>query len=307
MDGLVKNKTKIQGLRHKQRLFNDIKAWIWLLPLVLALYLMVWRPTVMGVVWSFFKMKGYSPQEFIGLKNFMEVMRDTEFLPTILNSAKYVALSLVVGFVPPVIMAIMINEMVHFKNGFKLVTYLPAIIPGVAVSLMWYYMYFPDETGLLNMVLRTFGLEPYEWLMDSKFTILYIIISMTWNGAPATMLLYFSALQGINTELYEAAIIDGAGMFRKLWNVTLPQLGGVLLLNFVSQIISVFQVMEQPMTMTGGGPNNASTTVGYQIYKYGFVSGRAGHALALSVITFMILIVMTAFYFKLEKKMSENY
>ena len=307
MDSLVKNKTKIQRLKHRQRLLNDIKAWIWLLPLVIALYLMVWRPTVMGVVWSFFKMKGYSPQEFIGLQNFIEVIRDTEFLPTMLNSVKYVVLSLIVGFIPPVIMAVMINEMVHFKNGFKLVTYLPAIIPGVAVSLMWYYMYFPDETGLLNMVLNLFGLEPYEWLMDGEFTILYIIISMTWNGAPATMLLYFSALQGINTELYEAAIIDGAGMLRKFWNITLPQLGGVLLLTFVNQIIGVFQVMEQPMAMTGGGPNNASTSVGYQIYKYGFVSGRAGHALALSVITFLILIVMTAFYFKLEKKVSENY
>ena len=307
MDSLVKNKTKIQKLKQKQRLFNDVKAWIWLLPLVIALYLMVWRPTVIGVVWSFFKMKGYSPEEFIGLKNFIEVMRDTEFLPTMLNSVEYVVLSLVVGFVPPIIMAVMMNEMVHFKNGFKLITYLPAIIPGVAVSLMWYYMYYPDSTGLLNMVLNAFGLESYEWLMDGRFTILYIIISMTWNGAPATMLLYFSALQGINTELYEAAIIDGAGMFKKFWNVTLPQLGGVLLLNFVNQIIGVFQVMEQPMAMTGGGPNNASTTVGYQIYKYGFVSGRAGHALALSVITFMILIVMTAFYFKLEKKVSENY
>lgn len=307
MDSLVKNKKKIQGLKHRQRILNDVKAWIWLLPLVIALYLMVWRPTVMGIVWSFFKMKGYSPQGFIGLKNFIEVVRDTEFLPTVLNSGKYVVLSLIVGFIPPIIMAIMINEMVHFKNGFKLVTYLPAIIPGVAASLMWYYMYFPDETGLLNMVLNAVGLEPYEWLMDGKFTILYIVISMTWSGAPATMLLYFSALQGINTELYEAAIIDGAGMFRKFWNVTLPQLGGVLLLNFVSQIINIFQVMEQPMTMTGGGPNNASTTVGYQIYKYGFVSGRAGHALALSVITFMILIVMTTFYFKLEKKVSENY
>lgn len=307
MDSLVRNKTKIQRIKQKQRLFNDVKAWIWLLPLVIALYLMVWRPTVIGVVWSFFKMKGYSPEGFIGFKNFIEVMSDTEFLPTMLNSLEYVVLSLIVGFVPPVIIAVMINEMVHFKNGFKLVTYLPALIPGVAVSLMWYYMYYPDSTGLLNMVLNALGLESYEWLMDGRFTILYIIISMTWNGAPATMLLYFSALQGINTELYEAAVIDGAGMFKKFWNVTLPQLGGVLLLNFVNQIIGVFQVMEQPMAMTGGGPNNASTTVGYQIYKYGFVGGRAGHALALSVITFVILMVMTAFYFKLEKKVSENY
>lgn len=296
----------VRKIKTSQRLSNDMKAWVLLLPLVVAMYLMLWRPTVMGMVWSFFKMKGYTPTEFIGLRNFIEVMRDTEFLPTVINSMKYVVISIVVGFIPPLVMAIMINEMAHFKDGFKLITYLPAIIPGVVVSLMWYYMYNPDNSGLLNSLLMKFGIEPYGWLMDGRFTILYIIISMTWAGAPATMLLYFSALQGINTELYEAAIIDGAGMFRKLWNVTIPQLGGVLLLNFISQIINVFQVMEQPLTMTGGGPNNASTTVGLQIYKYGFVSGRAGHAMALSVIVFIILVVMTMYYFKLEKKVSEN-
>ena len=306
MDRSIKSKKKINSIRRKQRLLNDVKTWLLLIPLVVALYLMVWRPTVMGMVWSFFKMKGYSPQEFIGLKNFIEVIQDTEFLSTVWSSIKYVIISLTVGFIPPIIMAIMIDEMVHFKNGFKLITYLPALIPGVAVSLMWYYMYLPDSAGLLNSVRAVFGLGPYEWLMDGKFTILYIVISMTWSGAPATMLLYYSALQGINTELYEAAIIDGAGMMQKLWHVTLPQLGGVLLLCFVSQVIGVFQVMEQPMAMTGGGPNNASTSVGYQIYKYGFVSGRAGHAMALSVIVFILLILMTIFYFRLEKKVSEN-
>lgn len=297
----------LNRMRTRQRLNNDVKAWLLMLPLVIAMYLMLWRPTAMGFFWSFFKMKGYTPTEFVGFRNFIEVMRDTEFLPTIINSVKYVVCSMIVGFVPPLIMAIMINEMVHFKNGFKLITYLPAIIPGVVVSLMWYFMYQPDSTGLLNAVLSKFGIEPYGWLMDGEFTILYIVISMTWAGAPGTMLLYFSALQGINTELYEAAIIDGAGMFKKFWNVTLPQLGGVLLLNFVSQIINVFQVMEQPLAMTGGGPNNASTTVGLQIYKYGFVSGRAGHAMALSVIVFILLVLMTVYYFKLEKKVSENF
>lgn len=297
----------IHRVRAGQRLSNDLKAWVLMIPLVIAMYLMLWRPTVMGAYFSFFKMKGYTPTEFIGFQNFVEVMKDTEFIPTILNSIKYVVISIVVGFVPPLIMAIMINEMVHFKNGFKLITYLPAIIPGVVVSLMWYYMYQPDSAGLLNALLSKFGIEPYGWLMDGKFTILYIVISMTWSGAPATMLLYFSALQGINTDLYEAATIDGAGMFRKLWNVTIPQLGGVLLLNFISQIINVFQVMEQPLAMTGGGPNNASTTVGLQIYKYGFVSGRAGHAMALSVIVFILLMIMTMYYFRLEKKVSENF
>ena len=289
-----------------QRIKNDFSAWILLLPLLLIMYLWVWRPTVMGVVWSFFKMKGYTPTEFIGLKNYIDVITDTEFIPTLLNTLKYVGYSLVVGFIPPVIIAIMINEVMHFKSGFRVIIYLPAVIPAIAANLMWYFMYYPDQSGLLNQILAIFGASPYGWLNDAKFTILYIIVAMTWQGFGATMILYYAAIQSVSIDLYEAATIDGAGMLRRLWNVTIPQISGILLLAFVQQIIGVFQVLDQPMVMTGGGPNNASTSVGYQLYKYGFVNGRAGHAMALGVIIFVILLIATAFYFHLNRKVEEN-
>lgn len=289
-----------------QRIKNDFSAWILLLPLLLIMYLWVWRPTVMGVVWSFFKMKGYTPTEFIGLKNYIDVITDTEFIPTLLNTLKYVGYSLVVGFIPPVIIAIMINEVMHFKSGFRVIIYLPAVIPAIAANLMWHFMYYPDQSGLLNQILAIFGASPYGWLNDAKFTILYIIVAMTWQGFGATMILYYAAIQSVSIDLYEAATIDGAGMLRRLWNVTIPQISGILLLAFVQQIIGVFQVLDQPMVMTGGGPNNASTSVGYQLYKYGFVNGRAGHAMALGVIIFVILLIATAFYFHLNRKVEEN-
>lgn len=307
MNDMKTGKSSVAGIKRRQKLKNDLSAWMLLLPVVAVVYLMIWRPTVMGGVWSFFKMKGYTPKEFIGLENYYEVIKDTQFIPTLLNTIKYVLWSLVVGYIPPVIIATFINEMVHFKSGFKITIYLPAIIPGIAATLMWYYMYFPDESGLLNMILSKFGMDPYGWLNDERFTILYIIISMTWHGFAGTVILYFATLQGVSTELYEAATIDGAGIFGRFWNITLPQISGLLLLNLVSQIKGVFQVMEQPMAMTGGGPNNASISVGFQLYKYGFVSGRAGHAMALGVIIFLILMVITCFYFYLQKKVEENY
>lgn len=289
-----------------QRIRNDFAAWILIIPLLIVMYLCVWRPTVMSGVWSFFKMKGYTPTEFIGLRNYVEVISDTQFIPTLVNTLEYVLWSFVVGFIPPVIIAVMINEMVHLKSFFKTFTYLPAVIPGVAAYLIWYFVYSPDTTGLLNMLLSKIGMEPYVWLNDERFTILYIIISSTWHAFPGTMVLYLAALQSVQVELYEAATVDGAGMFCKLRNVTIPQISGMLLLGFVNQIIGVFQTMEQPMTMTGGGPNNASITVGLQLYKYGFVNGRAGHAMALGVIIFLILIVVTSFYFYLNKKIEKN-
>lgn len=285
---------------------NNVSAWLLLLPLLILMYLFVWRPTVMGGVWSFFKMKGYTPTEFIGFKNYIDVITDTEFLPTMLNTLKYVGWSLIIGFIPPVAIAVMVNEVMHFKGGFRVLIYLPGVIPGIAANLMWYFMYYPDASGLLNQILALFGQEPYVWLNDPNFTILYIIIAMTWSGFGGTMILYYAAIQSVSMDIYEAATIDGAGMFKRLWHVTLPQISGTLLLTFVNQIIGVFQVLDQPMVMTQGGPNNASTSIGYQLYKYGFVSGRAGHAMALGVIIFVILLIATAFYFKLNKKVEEN-
>jgi multiple sugar transport system permease protein len=292
--------------KHK-KIRNEVTMWLLLLPLAIIMYLWVWRPTIMGMVWSTFKMKGYTPQEFIGLKNYIDVVTDTEFIPILFNTLKYVFWSLVVGFIPPIAIAIILNELIHFKNTFRIIIYLPAVIPGVAANLMWYFMYYPDETGLLNKIIMSLGGQPYIWLNDPKFSILFIIISMTWHGFGSTMILYYAALQSVPADLYEAATIDGAGILKKAFNITLPQIGGVVLLSLVNQIIAVFQVLDQPMVMTGGGPNGASTSIGYQLYKYGFVSGRTGHAMALGVIIFFILLLMTIFYFRMNKKIEENY
>ena len=297
------------GRKRKIHFRNNLEAWILMLPMVIILYLLVWRPTALGGVWSFFHMKAYSVGEFCGFDNYRKVLMHSQFLPTLWNTVQYVFWSLVIGFLPPLFIAIMVNEVVHFKNGFRVLIYMPAVIPGIAAMLMWYYMYYPDKTGLLNMLLGRLGIEPFGWLNDPKFTIIGIVIYSTWKSFPRTMLLYFASLQAVSTELYEAAQIDGAGPMKRLWHVTRPAMEGILLLNLVNQIISVFQIMEQPLAMTGGGPNGASTSLSYQLYQYGFNSGgkATGQAMALGVIIFLILIVFTIFYFWLNRKVEDRY
>ena len=121
--------------------------------------------------------------------------------------------------------------------------------------------------------------------------------------------MYFAALQNVSTEVYEAALIDGAGPWKRFWNVTRPATEGILLLQLVRQIISVFQIMQEPLAMTDGGPNGASTSLSYQLYQYGFNSGGkgTGQAMALGVIIFLILIVFTIFYFYVNKKVEDRY
>lgn len=279
------------------------------MPMIIILYLFVWRPTVLGAVWSFFRMRAYTVLDFCGFDNYVKVLTHTQFMPMLINTVKYVFWSFVIGFLPPLFIAIMINEMVHFKNAFRVIIYIPAVIPGIAAMLMWYFIYYPDKTGLLNMVLAKFGMQPHRWLNDPNFTIIGIIIYTTWKGFAGTMLLYYAALQGVSTELYEAALIDGAGPFKRLWNVTRPAIEGLLLLNVVRQIIGVFQIMQEPLAMTGGGPDGASTSLSYQLYQYGFNSGGkgTGQAMALGMIIFLILIVFTVFYFWLNRKVEDRY
>lgn len=295
--------------KRKARLRNEFDAWVLMLPMVVILYLLVWRPTVLGAVWSFFKMNGYTPVGFCGFDNFRKVVTHSQFWPMLWNNCQYVFWSLVIGYIPPLLFAVMLNELVHFKGFLRITTYIPAVIPGIAAMLMWYFMYYPDQTGLLNMVLAKVGLGPYNWLNNPKFTIIGITIYKTWKGFAGTMLLYYAALQGVSVELYEAALIDGAGSWKRFWNVTRPALEGLLLLNVVRQIIAVFQTMEEPLAMTGGGPNGASTTLSFQLYQYGFNSGGkgVGQAMALGLIIFMILIVFTIFYFWLNRRVEDRY
>ena len=287
-------------------IFKDVRAWLIMLPMIIVFYLFVWRPTVMGAWWSFYNMKGYSPQEFIGLRNYIEVITDTQFPTVMWNTVQYVLWSLVIGYLPPLAIALALNEVIYGKSFFRTIMYLPVVIPGIAAMLMWYFIYFPDQTGLLNQVVMLFGLEPQGWLNDPNMVIILLIIQMTWKSFGGAVLMYFAALQGVSVDLYEASTIDGAGMFKKIKYITIPQISGVMLLTFVNQIIGVFQVLQEPMIMTGGGPDGASISMGYQLYRYGFVSARAGHAMALGVIIFAVLLVLTVVYKIMDKRIQEN-
>lgn len=299
-----KRKTKIKAAWLPTK--RDMSAWILILPAMLLIYLFVIRPQVMGTYWSFFDMKGYKVQEFAGLDNYRTVIGDSMFVKTLWNTCQYVLWSIVIGYFMPIIVAILLNELVHIRNTYRVLVYFPSVLPAAGVALLWYFIYYPDAGGLLNMAGQFFGLEPYVWLQDSKWTILYIIISMTWSGCGSSAIYYFAALQGVSRELYEAAIIDGAGFIRRIRTVTLPHISGIALLFLVRQIISVFSVMEQPLQMTDGGPNGASTTLGLLAYKYGFVTIKPDLAMAVGVIMFLILAVITCFYFYLDKKIERQ-
>lgn len=284
---------------------RNVSGWILILPSLLLFVMLVWRPIIIGIGYSFFKLQGFTPIEFVGLKNFRDVLTDTNFIQTLKNTVGYVFWSLIIGFPLPFICAVMLNEMVHMQGYFKITTYLPVIIPSIATCMIWKMMYMDGDGGFLNMIRYYFGLGPMNWLSNKNLAIPLIIISMTWNGFGSTLIMYLATLQGVNQELYEAARLDGAGFFGRIRYVLLPHMRGLLLLMLVRQIIGVFNITEQPLTMTGGGPNGATLSLGLTNYYYAFKYGQYDKSLALGVVTFCLLLVLTFVYFGLDKRVDE--
>ena len=285
------------------RIKNQSMMWLLLLPTTFALVMFIIYPILSGIILSFFHVKGFSPTTFCGLENYKNVLHDTLFMKTLTNSLLYVFWSLVIGFLPPLAFAIMLDEVVHFKQGFKFITYLPAVTPALAVSLLWTSIYNSVTGGLLNMIIARFGIPAQQWLGNPNLALPLIIVSMTWNGYGSTMLLYLAALQGVNRDLYEAALIDGAGIWRRLFKITLPKIAPTMLLLGVRQMIGVFQIMDQPLVMTDGGPNNATMSINLASYKMAFTYMQVDRSLALGVVAFGILLILTIAYFRLDKKL----
>lgn len=302
MKKILRSTNDLQRRKSGMSLLKDVRSWALFLPTAIILYFFLIRPIVMGFWYSLHDMQGFTVKEFIGLDNYKTVLSDTQFPRVLMNTISYVIWSFIIGFVPPIAIAVMLNEMVHFKGWFKFSTYFPCIVPMVAATMLWYYMYMPDSSGLLNTVLLKLGIAPQDWLQNSIITIPLIVIMSTWKGFGGTMVLYLAALQGVNQDLYEAAMIDGAGFLRRVFSITIPQIIGIVLLNAVRQIIGVFQIMVEPMTMTGGGPDGASMSLALWGYRTAFVDFNAGTSLAIGAITFLILIVLTIFYFFVERK-----
>ncbi len=304
-------KTKTEGLNIKRKktskiqLKSNIAGWLLILPAILAFVLVTWRPIVIAIVDSFYKIQGVERIEFVGLKNYIDVLTDTNFLKALVNTIKYVLWSLVIGLPLPFFTAIMINEMVKTKQFFNVAVYVPCVIPAMATYLIWRMIYSDSAGGLLNMVLYFFGFSPMSWLSNAKLSIPLIIITMTWNGFGGAVILFLASLQGIDKSLYEAARLDGAGIFMRMKVVMMPNMLGILLLQTIRQIISVFQVSEQPLVMTGGGPNGASTTLGLTNYFLAFKYGQFDKSMALGIIMFLMLIWLTLLYFRLDKKIND--
>lgn len=297
----MKAKKKTAAATKKKFNKSDLAGWLIMLPALILFAFFVWEPLLESVRMSLYSARGVELQEFVGFKNYIEVLNNVDFKAAFANTFKYIGWSLIIGFVVPIIAAILISETVHLKGLFRTAVYFPNMIPGMAVSIMWVYFFRPGETGVLNILLSKVGIEPSVWLNNAALVIPLIVVALTWKGFGSTSLIYMAGISGINPEYYEAAAIDGAGVFRRIWHITLPciiSLGKTML---ILQVISVFQILYEPLVMTNGGPNGASQSIMLLVYRYAFSEFDYPNAAALSVMICIVLILLSGLYMKLAK------
>ncbi|RIQ20253.1 sugar ABC transporter permease [Jiangella rhizosphaerae] len=283
---------------------GGLSTLLLLLPLLLVFGYFAWFPIGRAVVMSFQETNLVTDPAWVGLDNFRQVLEDPLFWTSVRNTLYFTGLALLFGYPVPLVLAVVMSELRRGKGLYSALAYLPVVVPPVVAVLLWRFFYDASQTGVFNTILGWVGLGPFSWIQEASSAMPSLVLQATWANAGATVLIYLAALTGVRGDLYDAAEVDGAGLWRKVWHVTLPQLRGVLLITLILQVIATFQVFTEPYLMTNGGPQNATVTVLLQIYNYAFRFGDYGAATALSVLLALFLAVMSAVYFRLTRSWS---
>ncbi|NYE19692.1 carbohydrate ABC transporter permease [Microbacterium immunditiarum] len=280
---------------------------VFLLPLLASFALFSWKPIVDSAVMAFQQTNLIAPPEWVGLENFATVLSDPLLGTAVVNTLWFAVLALLLGYPVPLVVAVLMSEVRRGRGLFSALAYLPVVVPPVVAALLWKFFYDASPNGVFNTIVGWFGIPPQPWLQDQLSAMPSIVLFATWSAAGGTVIIYLAALVGVAPELYDAAEVDGAGIWRKVWHVTVPQLRGVLLITFILQIIGTAQVFLEPFLLTAGGPANSTTTILMLIYKYAFqnsLGGDYGAATALSIMLAIVLGLFSALYFRLTKSWS---
>ena len=288
---------------------GGLTTLLFLLPLLIIFGVFSWSPIVQAVIMSFQKTNLVTPPIFVGWDNFVAVFNDPLFWTAVRNTAYFAFLAILIGYPVPLIVAVLMSEVRRFKGLFSVLAYLPVVILPVVSVLLWKIFYDAGPTGVFNTILGWFHIPPQPWIQDAATAMPSLVLQATWAGAGGTIIIYLAAMTSVAPELYDAAEVDGASLWAKIWHVTLPQLRGILFITFILQIIATAQVFLQPYLFTGGGPANSTTTILLLIYQYAFTNslgGAYGEATALSLMLAVFLAVLSIVYFRLTARWSDQ-
>jgi multiple sugar transport system permease protein len=288
---------------------GGVASLIFLSPMIVIFGVFSWGPIIESVVMSVQHTNFVTAPTFVGADNFLALFRDPLVPIAVRNTAWFALLALIFGYPIPLVVAVLMSEVRRGRGLFSALAYLPVVVPPVVSVLLWKVFFDASPHGLFNTILSWIGIPPQPWIQSASTAMPSIVLEATWAAAGSTVIIYLAALTSVPPELYDAAEVDGAGIWQKIWHVTLPQLRGVLFIMLILQVIATAQIFLEPFLFTGGGPANSTVTVLLLIYRYAFqnsLGGNYGEATALSVMLALFLAVLSFVYFKVTERWSSN-
>jgi raffinose/stachyose/melibiose transport system permease protein len=268
-----------------------------LLPPALIYFALVLLPILQAIQFSLYKWNGLGPMEdFIGLGNYAQILRDNVFLRALSNNLLIVALSVLVQLPLALALALLIRQNLPGRAVFRVIFFLPYVLSEVITGVLWLFIYNP-QVGLLNKILSVIpGFQAQGWLGDPKIVMYALFVVITWKYFGLYLILYMAGLQNIPPELEEAALIDGATGGQAIRYVIVPMLGSTLRLTVYLSVLGSLQIFDLVWIMTTGGPVNASQTMSTYLYKFGFQRFALGYGNAVAVLLFAICFIFSFVY-----------
>jgi multiple sugar transport system permease protein len=290
-----------RGQRQHSALARKEALWFYVLisPWLAGFVLFTGGPTLASALLSFTHNDPVNwPPKWVGLTNYEVMFRDRLFWKSLQVTSYYTLLAVPLAVVFATFIALLLNERIPGQGVWRTIYYLPAIVSGVPVAVMFAWIFQPSF-GLINGTLYSiFGIQGPKWLVDPNWAVpTFVLISLWQFGGP--MLIYLAAIQGVPTQLYESAQLDGAGKWQQIRHITLPSISPVIFFNGILAIIASFQVFTNAFVITQGGPNYATWFLVYMIYQNAFTYiSNMGYADALSWVLFMLMLVFTYLAFR---------
>jgi multiple sugar transport system permease protein len=280
---------------------RNLTAYGFLCAALFCFAVFAWYPMVREFILSFQETNLIDPPTWVGLDNFAYAVQYPGFAEAWLATLQFTVLALACGFIVPFVVALVLNELRHARAYLRFVVYLPVMLPPIVAVLLFRWFFDPGP-GLFNQILGFVNLPGLAWLDSPTTALISLVIVSTWMNMGSATLIYLAALQNIPGELYEAAELDGAGIFKRIRHVTIPQTKLILLLMLMLQIVATMQVFIEPYMLTGGGPAGSTVTVAYMMFQFAFTNQNYGVAGALGMMLMVVLLVFAAFQLRLTRE-----
>ena len=280
---------------------NIIAGYAFLLPNLLGVLAFSLFPIATTIYLTFHEWNLSETPAFNGLQNFVLMAQDSLFWKTLGNTFYYTFVAVPVAVFLAFWLALLLDRKMRGVLSFRVIYFLPHVTLTVAASIIWAWI-FQAEFGLINWALSKINVDGPYWLTDSRWAMISIIIMSNWKGIGYAMLIFLAGLQGIPSELLDAATVDGANGWRRLRHVKVPLLTPTIFFILTTSFIGAFQAFDQFMIMTQGGPAFATTPLVLYIYRNGFAYFKMGYATSMATILFLCILAITLFQWSVAKR-----